>query len=52
MKYLAAYALLTLSGKTNISNTYITQLPTTSKHSSPASNPMPLTTNSTELLRP
>ena len=52
MKYLAAYALLTLSGKNNISISYPIQLPMTLKRSSPVSNPIPLTINSTELLRP
>ena len=51
MKYLAAYALLTLSGKNNISNKHIIQLPTILKHSSPASNPIPPMTNSTESLK-
>jgi len=49
MKYLAAYALLALSGKTNISNQSLIQPPKTLKLFSTAFNPMPLTKNSTEL---
>ena len=51
MKYLAAYALLALAGKNNISTHHNTQPPKISKQSSPASNPTPTTTNSTELSR-
>jgi hypothetical protein len=51
MKYLAAYALLALSGKNNISNTSLIQLPTILKLSSTACNLASLTKNSIELLR-
>lgn len=51
MKYLAAYALLALSGKNNISNTSLTQTPTISKLSSTAYKHASLTKNSTESLR-
>lgn len=51
MKYLAAYALLALAGKNNISTPHNTQPPKISKQSSPASNLTPMTKNSTELLR-
>lgn len=48
MKYLAAYALLALAGKNNISTHHNIQLPKISKQSSPASNPTLTMTNSTE----
>ena len=41
MKYLAAYALLALSGKTNITNPNLNHPAKISKLSSTASNPMP-----------
>ena len=48
MKYLAAYALLALSGKTNISTQALIQPPRTLKLFSTASNLTLLTRNSTE----
>lgn len=42
MKYLAAYALLALSGKKDISTSRSTQTPRTSRDFSAASNPTPL----------
>lgn len=49
MKYLAAYALLSLSGKKDISTNAPTQLLRTSKDCSEASNPTQLMTRSTKL---
>jgi len=51
MKYLAAYALLALSGKKNISNTSLIQPPTILKLSSTVYKLASLTKNSIELLR-
>jgi hypothetical protein len=48
MKYLAAYALLALAGKNNISTQLNTQPQKILKKFSPVSNPTPTMMNSTE----
>mgnify|MGYP000510070370 CR=1 FL=1 len=51
MKYLAAYALLTLSGKKDISNSHVIQKQLTSSHSSEPSDPTSPMKTSIDALR-